>query len=86
MAVHDDAVKALQDDIKKTLEALKVSLSKIRTGRANLGMLDAVRVNFYGTPTPLSQTATTRPTGSRGRRCRRIQVTRIWTPVVVCSP
>ncbi len=57
MAVHDDAVKALQDDIKKTLEALKVSLSKIRTGRANLGMLDAVRVNFYGTPTPLSQTA-----------------------------
>ncbi len=57
MALHDDAVKALQDDIKKTTEALKISLSKIRTGRANLSMLDGVRVNFYGTPTPLAQTA-----------------------------
>ncbi|MBL9039106.1 MAG: ribosome recycling factor [Archangium sp.] len=57
MAAHDDVVKQLTENIKKTVEALKVSLSKIRTGRANTAMLDGVRVNYYGTPTPLAQTA-----------------------------
>jgi ribosome recycling factor len=57
MAAHDDVVKGLQDDIKKTLEAFKVALSKIRTGRANAAMLDGVRVQYYGTPTPLAQVA-----------------------------
>ena len=57
MAAHDDAVKNLQDSVKKSIEALKQHMTKIRTGRANAAMLDGVRVNFYGTPTPLSQTA-----------------------------
>ncbi|MCU0697248.1 MAG: ribosome recycling factor [Myxococcaceae bacterium] len=57
MAAHDDVVKGLTEAIKKTIDALKGHMTKIRTGRANAAMLDAVRVNFYGTPTPLAQCA-----------------------------
>ncbi len=57
MAAHDDVVKQLTESIKRTVEAFKVGLSKIRTGRANTAMLDGVRVNYYGTATPLPQCA-----------------------------
>jgi ribosome recycling factor len=57
MAAHDDAVKGLSDRIKSSVEALKQAMTKIRTGRANAAMLDGVRVNYYGTPTPLAQCA-----------------------------
>lgn len=57
MAAHDDVVKSLSDGIKKSLDGLKNQMTKIRTGRANAAMLDPVRVNFYGTPTPVSQCA-----------------------------
>lgn len=57
MAAHDDVVKGLSDAIKKTIDALKGHMTKIRTGRANAAMLDPVRVNFYGTPTPIAQCA-----------------------------
>ena len=43
--------------IDETLGSLKQDLSKMRTGRANLAVLDGVRVNYYGTPTPLNQCA-----------------------------
>ena len=54
----DDILSELKADIGKAHEALKNSLSKIRTGRANAGILDGVRVDYWGTPTPLSQMAT----------------------------
>ena len=57
MAAHDDVVKSLSDGIKKSIDGLKNQMTKIRTGRANAAMLDPVRVNFYGTPTPVSQCA-----------------------------
>lgn len=57
MAAHDDVVKGLSELIKKTIDALKGHMTKIRTGRASAAMLDPVRVNFYGTPTPLAQCA-----------------------------
>ena len=57
MAVHDDAVKELSESIKKSIEQLKQSMTKIRTGRANAAMLDGVKVSYYGTPTPLPQCA-----------------------------
>ncbi len=41
----------------KSIEALKQELSKIRTGRANPGLLDHIKVSFYGTDTPLTQVA-----------------------------
>lgn len=57
MAAHDDVVKQLGEAIKKSLEALKGNMTKIRTGRANAAMLDGVKVSYYGTPTPLAQCA-----------------------------
>ncbi len=39
------------------VEDFKRKLSNIRTGRATIGLLDAVSVDYYGTPTPLSQMA-----------------------------
>ncbi len=41
----------------KALEAFKRELSKVRTGRASLSLLDDIRVDYYGTPTPLNQVA-----------------------------
>ena len=55
--MHDDVVKELKQRIDKTLEDLKRDLSKIRTGRANTSILDGIRVDYYGTPTPLSGVA-----------------------------
>ena len=47
-----------QDRMKKALDALRHELSKMRTGRASLSILDDVRADYYGTPTPLNQLAT----------------------------
>ncbi len=58
MSVADDVLKDLHDRIVKTLEGLKHDLSTVRTGRASLHMLDPVKVDYYGTPTPLNQVAT----------------------------
>ena len=48
----------LKSGYDATIRGLKVALAKIRTGRASLSMLDSVRVDYYGQPTPLSQVAT----------------------------
>ena len=58
MSVADDILKDLHDRIAKTLDDLKRELSNVRTGRANLHLLDGVRVDYYGSATPLSQVAT----------------------------
>ena len=43
--------------MQKSLEALKSNLAKIRSGRANPGILEHIQVDYYGNPTPLSQVA-----------------------------
>ena len=53
----DNVLKDLKGRIDKTIDDLKRDLSRIRTGRANPSMLDGVRVNYYGTPTPLNGVA-----------------------------
>src|SRR4051812_28094990 len=53
----DDVQKDLQSAIGKAHEALKRDLAKLRAGRANANLLDGVRVDYYGTLTPLSQMA-----------------------------
>ena len=50
-----DAKKAAEQKMKKTLETLRTDLGKVRTGRAHTGILDHVMVDYYGTPTPISQ-------------------------------
>jgi ribosome recycling factor len=54
----DEVFKELRAGIEKAIEALRRDLSKVRTGRAHAGMLDSVRVDYYGVSTPLSQMAT----------------------------
>jgi ribosome recycling factor len=53
----NDVLKELQANLDKGIEAFKRDLSKVRTGRANPAILDGVRVDYYGTPTPLNQIA-----------------------------
>ena len=58
MSVADDILKDLADRIGKTVESFKSELQSIRTGRANLHLLDNVRVDYYGQVTPLHQVGT----------------------------
>ncbi len=53
----DEVLEDLKSAIEKAHEALKRELSKLRTGRAHPGMLDSVKVDYYGSPTPISQMA-----------------------------
>jgi ribosome recycling factor len=52
-----DVKKTADQKMKKSLEALKNDLAKVRTGRAHTGLLDHVMVEYYGNPTPLPQVA-----------------------------
>jgi ribosome recycling factor len=49
--------KSAEDRMDKALEALRKEFTTLRTGRASLGVLDGIMVDYYGTPTPLSQVA-----------------------------
>lgn len=49
--------KSAEDKMKKSLEALKHDLMKVRTGRAHTGILDHVMVDYYGSPVPVNQVA-----------------------------
>ena len=53
----NDITTDAEDGMKKALEAFKRDLTKIRTGRASTSLLDGVKVDYYGTPTPLNQVA-----------------------------
>lgn len=57
MTTTADIKKNAQGKMDKALAALGEELKKIRTGRAQVSMLDGIRVNYYGTPSPLSQVA-----------------------------
>ena len=53
----DDIQSEAKSQMEKALDAFRKTLATIRTGRANVNMLDSVRVSYYGTPTPLNQVA-----------------------------
>jgi ribosome recycling factor len=53
----DDIQKDLVSSIAKAHEVLKRDLGKLRAGRANPNLLDGIRVDYYGTMTPLAQMA-----------------------------
>lgn len=53
----DEIYTDTKNSLQKAHEAFKRELSKIRTGRANLAVVDGIRVEYYGTPTPLNQVA-----------------------------
>src|SRR5689334_20605407 len=53
----NEVLADLQKHLDGALEALKRDLAKVRTGRANLSILDGLKVDYYGTPTPLAHVA-----------------------------
>ena len=50
-----DVKKTAEQKMRKTVEALKTDLAKVRTGRAHTGLLDHIMVDYYGTATPIPQ-------------------------------
>ncbi len=57
MFKKDTFIGDLRGKMEKSIEALRRDLSRVRTGRASITLLDGVRVDYYGVPTPLSQVA-----------------------------
>jgi ribosome recycling factor len=53
----DDIFQDTKDRMGKSITALGNELKRVRTGRASLNILDGIRVDYYGTPTPLHQMA-----------------------------
>ncbi len=51
----DSRLQQYEDKMKKTIEFLGADYASIRAGRANPHVLDKLRVNYYGTPTPIQQ-------------------------------
>jgi ribosome recycling factor len=54
-----------EEGMKKAVDSFKRDLQKIRTGRANAAMLDSIKVDYYGTPTPVNQVATVQVVDAR---------------------
>jgi len=54
----DDILLDVEERMEKAVDVLKHALTGIRTGRANPGLVDSVRVEVYGSQTPLKQLAT----------------------------
>ncbi len=52
-----DVRKNAEQKMQKSIETLKAGLAKVRTGRAHPGILDHIQVDYYGSPTQISQVA-----------------------------
>lgn len=52
-----DVKKNTEQKMRKSIDTLKTDLAKVRTGRAHVGILDHIQVDYYGTPTQISQVA-----------------------------
>lgn len=51
-------LNAAKEKMEKSLQMLRAELAKVRTGRASTSMLDDIKVEYYGNPSPLNQVAT----------------------------
>jgi len=58
VADEDLILDEAKTQMENSLDSLHIDLAKIRTGRANPGLLESVSVDYYGTPTPLRSLAT----------------------------
>jgi ribosome recycling factor len=54
----EEIYQETQERMGKSIDALKNELKRIRTGRATASLLDGIKANYYGTPTPINQMAT----------------------------
>jgi len=55
----NEIIQETKERMDKSLKALEKDMTRVRTGRASASMLDSVKVEYYGTLTPLSQMAFT---------------------------
>jgi ribosome recycling factor len=56
--MKDLILDELRDNMGEGIRSFERSLNKVRTGRASLSLLDGIKVDYYGTPTPINQVAT----------------------------
>lgn len=56
--MKDLILDEMKDRMEKAILSFEKSLSKVRTGRASISLLDGIKVDYYGTSTPLNQVAT----------------------------
>jgi ribosome recycling factor len=61
----NDITTDAEDGMKKAVDSFRRDLQKIRTGRANTSMLDGIKVDYYGTPTPVNQVSTVQVVDAR---------------------
>lgn len=54
----NDVYADTRDRMKKVIESLEREFKRVRTGRASVALLDGIRMDYYGTSTPLNQIAT----------------------------
>lgn len=54
----NDVYADIRDRMNKAIESLENEYKRLRTGRASVSLVDGIRVDYYGAPTPLSQLAT----------------------------
>lgn len=55
--MKEEIFKKLKDEMERTLAGLNKSFARVRTGRASASLLDGIKVDYYGTPTPINQVA-----------------------------
>ena len=53
----DKHVQDCSNRMQKSIDSLEKDFAKLRTGRASTALVDSIRVDYYGTPTPLNQVA-----------------------------
>ena len=61
----DTVISAAKEKMNKTISALRSEYNSIRAGRANAAVLDPIRVDYWGTPTPINQMAAISVTEAR---------------------
>ena len=53
----EETIESMKKGMEKAIQAFSKELARVRTGRANLALLDGIKVEYYGVPTPLNQVA-----------------------------
>ena len=53
-----ELIQKAKNRMEKVVEDLRRELASVRTGRANISLLDHIKIDYYGTPTPINQVAT----------------------------
>lgn len=56
----DKITETCKEQMEKRLKAFENELARVRTGRASITLLDGIKVDYYGSPTPINQVGTSR--------------------------